>query len=147
MLMAYPLPSGPIDIVGAGDSTSAGIACAVATGASLTEAAAFGNLVASITIRRLGTTGTASPAQVSHRGIAAETPRCPTDRSACPCPEGYLESESSKGNASVGGVAQWLEQGLHKANRREKTLHFAGFLHFRLHPPPLATPASGCNRV
>lgn len=63
---AYPV-TGPIDIVGAGDSTSAGIACAVAAGASLTEAAAFGNLVASITIQQLGTTGTASPEQVRTR--------------------------------------------------------------------------------
>jgi rfaE bifunctional protein kinase chain/domain len=58
---------GPIDIVGAGDSTSAGIACAVAAGASLEEAAAFGNLVASITIQQLGTTGTATPQQVRQR--------------------------------------------------------------------------------
>jgi bifunctional ADP-heptose synthase (sugar kinase/adenylyltransferase) len=55
---------GPIDIVGAGDSTGAGVACGVASGASLEEAAAFGNLVASITIRQIGTTGTASPEQV-----------------------------------------------------------------------------------
>jgi bifunctional ADP-heptose synthase (sugar kinase/adenylyltransferase) len=59
--------TGPIDTVGAGDSTSAGIACALAGGASLTEAAAFGNLVASITIQQLGTTGTASPAQIRAR--------------------------------------------------------------------------------
>jgi sugar/nucleoside kinase (ribokinase family) len=59
--------SGPIDVVGAGDSTSAGIACAVASGASLAAAAAFGNLVASITIQQLGTTGTASPEQVRQR--------------------------------------------------------------------------------
>jgi bifunctional ADP-heptose synthase (sugar kinase/adenylyltransferase) len=59
--------TGPIDAVGAGDSTSAGIACALAAGASLAEAAAFGNLVASITIQQLGTTGTASPAQVRRR--------------------------------------------------------------------------------
>jgi rfaE bifunctional protein kinase chain/domain len=58
---------GPIDIVGAGDSASAAIACAVAAGASLPEAAAFANLVASITIRQLGTTGTASPEQVRAR--------------------------------------------------------------------------------
>jgi rfaE bifunctional protein kinase chain/domain len=58
---------GPLDIVGAGDSTSAGIACAVAAGTSLEDAAAFGNLVASITIQQLGTTGTASPAQVRQR--------------------------------------------------------------------------------
>src|SRR5204863_10189096 len=61
------LVSGPLDIVGAGDSTSAGIACAVAAGASLAEAAAFGNLVASITIQQLGTTGTATPEQVRQR--------------------------------------------------------------------------------
>jgi rfaE bifunctional protein kinase chain/domain len=63
---AYPV-KGPIDVVGAGDSTSAGIACAVAAGASLEEAAAFGNLLASITIQQLGTTGTASPGQVRQR--------------------------------------------------------------------------------
>jgi bifunctional ADP-heptose synthase (sugar kinase/adenylyltransferase) len=62
----YPV-SGPIDIVGAGDSTSAGIACAVAAGATLEEAAAFGNLVASITIQQIGTTGTASPEQLRRR--------------------------------------------------------------------------------
>jgi rfaE bifunctional protein kinase chain/domain len=59
--------TGPIDIVGAGDSTSAALACAVAAGADLEEAAAFGNLVASITIRQIGTTGTASPAQIRQR--------------------------------------------------------------------------------
>lgn len=55
---------GPIDIVGAGDATTAGIVCALAGGASLIEAAYLGNLVASITIRKLGTTGTASPDEV-----------------------------------------------------------------------------------
>jgi rfaE bifunctional protein kinase chain/domain len=54
----------PIDIVGAGDSTTAGIVCALASGASVREAAILGNLVASITIRQLGTTGTATPQQV-----------------------------------------------------------------------------------
>jgi rfaE bifunctional protein kinase chain/domain len=63
---AYPV-TGPIDVVGAGDSTSAGIACALAAGASLPEAAAFGNLVASITIQQLGTTGTATPQQIRQR--------------------------------------------------------------------------------
>jgi rfaE bifunctional protein kinase chain/domain len=66
LVPGYPV-TGPIDVVGAGDSTSAGIACAVASGASLTAAAAFGNLVASITIQQLGTTGTASPEQVRQR--------------------------------------------------------------------------------
>jgi rfaE bifunctional protein kinase chain/domain len=63
---AYPV-TGPIDIVGAGDSTSAAIACAVAAGVGLEAAAAFGNLVASITIQQIGVTGTASPAQVRQR--------------------------------------------------------------------------------
>jgi rfaE bifunctional protein kinase chain/domain len=62
----YPV-AGPIDVVGAGDSTSAAIACAVAAGAGPAAAAAFGNLVASITIGQIGTTGTASPAQVRQR--------------------------------------------------------------------------------
>lgn len=66
LVPAYPV-AGPIDVVGAGDSTSAGIACAVAAGATLKEAAAFGNLVASITIQQIGTTGTASPEQVRQR--------------------------------------------------------------------------------
>ena len=59
--------TGPIDTVGAGDSTSAGITCAVAAGASYEQAAAFGCLVASITIQQIGTTGTASPEQVRQR--------------------------------------------------------------------------------
>ncbi len=66
IIHGYPV-SGPIDVVGAGDSTSAGIACAYAAGATLQEAAAFGNLVASITVQQLGTTGTALPAQVRER--------------------------------------------------------------------------------
>ena len=63
---AYPV-AGPTDIVGAGDSTSAGIACAVMAGATYEQAAAFGNLVASITIQQIGVTGTASPQQVRDR--------------------------------------------------------------------------------
>jgi rfaE bifunctional protein kinase chain/domain len=62
----YPVP-GPIDVVGAGDSTGAAIASALASGARLDDAAAFGNLVASITIQQIGTTGTASPAQIRKR--------------------------------------------------------------------------------
>jgi sugar/nucleoside kinase (ribokinase family) len=62
----YPV-SGPTDPVGAGDSTSAGIVSAVAAGVTLPEAAAFGNLVASVTVQQLGTTGTASPAQLRER--------------------------------------------------------------------------------
>ena len=59
--------SGLIDIVGAGDSTMAGIASALCCGATLAEAATLGNLVASITIQQIGTTGTATRNQVLER--------------------------------------------------------------------------------
>lgn len=58
------LVRGPIDTVGAGDSVIAGFTTALCAGASPREAAEFGNLVASVTIRQIGTTGTATPAQV-----------------------------------------------------------------------------------
>ncbi len=60
---AYPV-SGPIDICGAGDSCSAGITSAMVSGLTHEQAAAFGNLVASITIQQIGVTGTATPEQV-----------------------------------------------------------------------------------
>lgn len=56
--------TGPIDIVGAGDSALAGIVMALAAGATTDEAALIGNLAAAVTIRQLGTTGTANPAQI-----------------------------------------------------------------------------------
>jgi bifunctional ADP-heptose synthase (sugar kinase/adenylyltransferase) len=62
----YPVNS-PIDICGAGDSCSAGITCAKVSGATHEQAAAFGNLVASITVQQIGTTGTATPDQVRAR--------------------------------------------------------------------------------
>jgi len=52
---------GPIDTTGAGDSTTAGCLAALAAGATLPEAALVGNLVASITVQQLATTGTARP--------------------------------------------------------------------------------------
>ena len=59
--------SGEIDIVGAGDSVMAGIVSALCSGAEPGEAALLGNLVASITVQQIGTTGTATPAQVRER--------------------------------------------------------------------------------
>lgn len=56
--------SGGIDIVGAGDSAMAGVVSALCGGADPGEAAAIGNLVASITVQQIGTTGTATPEQV-----------------------------------------------------------------------------------
>jgi rfaE bifunctional protein kinase chain/domain len=58
---------GPIDIVGAGDSAMAGLVSALCCGATNPEAARLGTLVASITIQQLGTTGTATRAQVLAR--------------------------------------------------------------------------------
>ena len=58
---------GETDIVGAGDSSTAGIVCALCAGAQPAEAAALGNLVASITITQIGTTGCATPEQVVAR--------------------------------------------------------------------------------
>lgn len=59
--------AGPIDICGAGDSTTAGIVAALCAGATPTQAAHMGCLVASITIQQIGVTGTASPEQVRER--------------------------------------------------------------------------------
>lgn len=56
--------TGPIDVVGAGDSVMAGIITALCCGAAPREAAWLGNLIASITIQQLGTTGTAAPNQI-----------------------------------------------------------------------------------
>ena len=59
--------NGPVDTVGAGDSATAGIVSALLAGATRVEAAAVGNLVASITVQQLGATGTATPRQVLDR--------------------------------------------------------------------------------
>jgi sugar/nucleoside kinase (ribokinase family) len=57
------VPVQPVDICGAGDSFTAGAALTLAATGSAVAAARFGNLVASITIRKKGT-GTASPKEV-----------------------------------------------------------------------------------
>jgi bifunctional ADP-heptose synthase (sugar kinase/adenylyltransferase) len=66
-IIPAPPVRGEIDIVGAGDSATAGIVASLLCGATEIEAAAVGNLVASITIEQLGTTGTATPGQVLDR--------------------------------------------------------------------------------
>ncbi len=58
---------GPTDPTGAGDSAAAGAVLALAAGANLPEAALVGNLVASITVQQLATTGTARPEQLPPR--------------------------------------------------------------------------------
>lgn len=66
--------AGPLDIVGAGDSATSGIVASLLSGATTLEAADVANLVASITVQQLGTTGTATPRQVRDRfdELAAE---------------------------------------------------------------------------
>jgi len=59
--------TGETDPTGAGDSATAGTVLALCAGATLDEAALVGNLVASITIQQLATTGTATRAQVAER--------------------------------------------------------------------------------
>jgi rfaE bifunctional protein kinase chain/domain len=58
---------GPTDTTGAGDSAAAGGTLALASGATLAEAALMGNLVASITIQQLATTGVARPRELPAR--------------------------------------------------------------------------------
>jgi rfaE bifunctional protein kinase chain/domain len=55
---------GPIDIVGAGDSVTANLAAALAAGAELPEAMELAMAAAHLVIHQLGTTGTASVAQL-----------------------------------------------------------------------------------
>lgn len=61
---------GPIDIVGAGDAALAGLTSALCAGATVPEAAEIACLAAGVTIRQIGTTGTASRRQIVdlHRG-------------------------------------------------------------------------------
>ena len=55
---------GPIDIVGAGDAVTANLTAALAARATLREAIELANAAASVVIHQLGTTGTASVAQI-----------------------------------------------------------------------------------
>jgi bifunctional ADP-heptose synthase (sugar kinase/adenylyltransferase) len=55
---------GPIDIVGAGDAVTANLAAAIAASAELSEVLELANRAASIVIHKLGTTGTASVAEM-----------------------------------------------------------------------------------
>ncbi len=75
MLVSDPEPTivpgvpveGPTDPTGAGDSATAGAVLSLAAGAEAAEAALVANLVASITVTQLATTGTADPAQLPER--------------------------------------------------------------------------------
>ncbi|MBM4000388.1 MAG: carbohydrate kinase [Planctomycetes bacterium] len=66
--------AGPIDIVGAGDAATSGLAAALLAGADDWEAAVVGNLASSITIEQIGTTGVATPDELHER---LESAGCP----------------------------------------------------------------------
>jgi rfaE bifunctional protein kinase chain/domain len=55
---------GPVDIVGAGDAFLSGFSCALAAGATVSEAADFGGLCSAVTIQKIGITGTASSEEI-----------------------------------------------------------------------------------
>lgn len=63
---AYPV-QGEIDIVGAGDAVTANLTVALAAGATMCEALQIAMAAASVVIHQLGTTGTASVAQIRAR--------------------------------------------------------------------------------
>ena len=62
---------GPIDVVGAGDSVTANLATALAAGAELREALSIAALASSIVIHQLGTSGSASVAQMAASALPA----------------------------------------------------------------------------
>jgi rfaE bifunctional protein kinase chain/domain len=59
-----PRAQPPIDTVGAGDTFLAALCAGLAAGASPAEAGALANLATAVTIKKLNTTGTASPAEL-----------------------------------------------------------------------------------
>jgi bifunctional ADP-heptose synthase (sugar kinase/adenylyltransferase) len=63
-LAALPV-RGEIDVVGAGDCVTANLTTALAAGANLREALQMANTAASVVVHKLGTTGTASVAEIS----------------------------------------------------------------------------------
>ncbi len=65
-LGAFPI-KGPIDVVGAGDAVTANLTAGLASGATLREALELANAAGSVVIHQLGTTGTASGAQLRER--------------------------------------------------------------------------------
>ena len=56
---------GPIDIVGAGDAVTANLATALPSGASLRESIELAAIASSVVIHQLGTTGTATVADLA----------------------------------------------------------------------------------
>jgi len=55
---------GPTDPVGAGDTVVAALAAAIGSGCDCRTAARLANIAASVTVRKVGTTGTATPEEI-----------------------------------------------------------------------------------
>ncbi len=55
---------GEIDTCGAGDTVDSGVAAALASDSTLREAAEIGDMAAKVTIKKIGTTGTATPDEI-----------------------------------------------------------------------------------
>jgi rfaE bifunctional protein kinase chain/domain len=62
---AYPVKP-PLDIVGAGDTFLAAFGVALGAGIDPVSACSFSNLASSVTVQKIGTTGTASPSELTH---------------------------------------------------------------------------------
>lgn len=67
----HPAPP-PIDIVGSGDCFASALSAALAAGATGPEAAQLANLAAGVVVRKLGTTGTATPEEIVARFLEEE---------------------------------------------------------------------------
>jgi rfaE bifunctional protein kinase chain/domain len=79
------------DPVGAGDTVVAAVAAAVGSGSDPVTAAALANIAASITVRKLRTTGTATPAEILSVGPAPDfiyAPDLADDPRAARCVQG-----------------------------------------------------------
>jgi rfaE bifunctional protein kinase chain/domain len=71
---SFPV-EGAIDVVGAGDSVTANLACALAAGASLQEAMTQAMAAASLVVHQLGTTGFAFPEEIQARRVPGSSAR------------------------------------------------------------------------
>jgi rfaE bifunctional protein kinase chain/domain len=60
---------GPVDPVGAGDTVVSALAAALGSGSDSLSAAQLANIAAMITVQKLGTTGTATPAEIRESAL------------------------------------------------------------------------------
>lgn len=72
--------AGPTDAVGAGDTVTAALAAALGAGGDPVSAASLANIAASVTVRKLRATGTATPEEVRRAAAGpAGRPQAPPD--------------------------------------------------------------------